>query len=359
MYDAPKLEDCKLYLNKTQKYIQDGSYTAITDLSHEYYNIKYPIRELGKKLRSSNDGKIPVCTEELYSSKDEMINEAINFFYSLSSNYGAAIAKVVKNPEVYDKIHLQKVGYDTGYTTLTSDNKIQLRLDITPTAQGMVALCQELANAHVLSQSIDNERVEESKEDHFVDKTVNMFVSGCITEYLCQNANLPDHEQQILRFESMKELMFDCNKLQADSELFKEVIEKHPEIFQSSIENFNEENFAKALEDLSRVRDESLMNAINARIKDIAYDGKTTFSVRGDVAKRLAVLKMAGKLDTSKNIVADKIVEGIINGQMLIEATGMEEEDIIRQGSNLVNDLDLLQENQKVPLPKYPNNNAE
>lgn len=341
MYNAPTLEECGLFLNKTQKYMLDGSYTAITDLSQEFRDIKYPIRELGMKIKSQNDGEIPQTTTVLYETKDQMLQEALNFFYSISPNYGAAIAKVIKDPEIHDNIRFQKVGYSTGYTTLTSDNKIQIKLDITPTAEGMIALCQELANAHVLSQSIENEHEQDSKEDHFVDKTVNEFVKGCILDYLFKNANLPLHEKEILTYNIKKEMLFDCNKLEADTVLFKQVLEAHPEIFQSSVNNFSEENFAKALEDLSRVSNPSLMNAINARVKEIAYDGKTAFSIRGDVAARLAGLKLNHQLQTEHDVVADKLLDGITKGHAVVEATGMEEEDLIREGTNLVrHDLD-------------------
>lgn len=326
------IEQCQQFLNITTKYDDiSKTYNNLTQLQPSliFFNdvLKTHLKELEEKLKTTNQ-------KPLFTNKEEMITAAKKFFTDQGGEL-AKVAKVFDNPEITFKIKLQEVGYCTSYTTLDANNKSHHDLAITPDTKGLLALCQEMLNAHVLAEARENNREIDKENEYLMHKTTNIALSSLLIDFMLKNTpNLSDQEIDLIKYNSFKELQFETNYLMADQVLYKKILESCPEIFESTKNNYSAENFLSAMNKMKHsTLDPSLQETIKDRITDIAMKGNTARYLQGDVALQLAHMK-----NPTNDYITNRLKESALNTAVRQLAGGEQERDIINEGANTIND---------------------
>ena len=161
-------EMCEAFLNKTTKYNIKAEYQALTDiLSSNNFSLA-PLAQTKSLLKGLVEKTKDQETEERFKNLDEMKAEAIKFFESLGGEW-QRVAHMLNSPETSIKIKTQKVGYNTGYATMDSENKGQHHIEVTLDAAGLVTLCQTMADAYVITKVREAEiEKNEQKENLYI-----------------------------------------------------------------------------------------------------------------------------------------------------------------------------------------------
>lgn len=346
MHTAPTLKEIESFLNVTKTYNVKESYTALTDHSEHYRNIKVRIQDLAKKVNSQGEDKDKF--HQIYFSLDEMKKKVLDFFQTLGDTYYADIKRVLTDPMSDIKITMLKEGKSNATTKVDENTKITSHINITPDASGLMTLAQELSNIHVLSHTTKQEREKDVKENNLIEKTTNMFISTMIIDYIAKDSNLPPQEVDRLQFNGLKELYGETNRLEADEEIFEIILDSYPEAFETNLDNFTPENFLSALEVAQEKMSTGDMEKINYRIKEIAEKGNTSRYIQGEVAAELTGLALNNEFHThpeSKDKTTEDLLESIQGTHIMTEVGGKTEEQLIEQGADLVNDeLELTKE---------------
>lgn len=348
MHEAPSLDEIQSFLNHTRKYNVNESYTAITDQSEHYRNIRVRIQDFAKKV---NENPNKDKSRTIYNDLPHICKESLKFFQTLGEAYYSEILRLTRDYETIQNIRISNDNKSTYSLTYSPSGKPIITANITLDATGLMTLCQALSDAHVLSHSIKQEKERDQLEDHLVEKTTNMFISTCLINYITKDSKLTNAEIDLLQYNSFKELEDDTLRLEADEEIFHIILDAYPEAFATNLENLTPLNFLQAMEEAYEHMSTENMDKINARIKEIAEKGNTARYIQGEVAADLAGMEKAGEFNNypaAQNQVTDQILDSIENTHVQTNILGKSEKELIEEGGSIVTKtMETTQELQK------------
>jgi len=329
-------EMCEAFLNKTTKYNVKGEYQALTDiLSSNNFSLS-PLAQTKSLLKGLVEKTKDQETQERFKNLDEMKAEAIKFFESLGGEW-QRVAHMLNSPETSIKIKTQKVGYNTGYATMDSENKGQHHIEVTLDAAGLVTLCQTMADAYVITKVREDEIEKNEQKENLIERTTNIFIGNQIMKYMMTKCpDMTPIEQDKMQAVIFKELIYDIGSLETDRALYKVILGSNPESFETLLNNPNNlspENFAATMDNLTEHLDADKKELIEDRIADIARKGNTTRYIQAGVALQLSTLE-----NRQNNYTVDQIIKTAENTYVRTEVLGENEKDVIEENANAVFD---------------------
>lgn len=338
-----KAGEDKSALGVTQRYNFYETYKSFTAYAG-FTALPQRLRELSTQAKEDNTyPELPNIT-----SKNEIIKIAIDMLEKINPELKKLAIDAWNNPLIdTENIELAPANNSlssTGKCEKDPDGRMRITITANKDITGVMAVAQTLVDAKLYSDYYKYENEKTEKRADFAKETVHKFIGYAMIDAMATAPymDISPEQKDFLVNEHLKSDVFQyMPAMENDLKLYEAFMEAHRDD-NLDLDNMKQDDLNKLFEEFMECNAHpELQEALDARLKDIAEEDKTTSYITGKVLEGVVALNTIDQVQNSpEEDPVKKLVEGAIQGQKVQDITGKTPAELAQDTPELIEKIE-------------------